>query len=491
MKRWLQNSKKPKFITVLAIFLLPIPVLFSYAYYASLEEIQRHLQSVASFYANRIDALVSDLHRKNARALYASKSCAQLQEEFLFENLSREILIVENQRIVCSSKRGEMQLALSPDYPEDIITSQERLVDLNNDPQQRTLLITNTDKNNPQRGVILIVDKEAISARLGYQNDHRIARLTVKIGDEYYPPNRQFLTHPHSVLVHSAKQLFSLQIVASDEFVSEEITFYLLRAIPASLILSLLIFILGTFFHIRSDLLDDLKKALARKELFLVYQPVVSSTTKAVVGYEALTRWTHPKLGNIKPDRFIPIAEEYDVIHKLTDYIIKQVEQDALYFQEVYIGINIPPSYLTDKRHIQRLIQCGNILAEHKIQLTAEITERQLLEKSSQEAIQVLRAAGVMVAIDDFGTGHTALSVLQDVAFDCLKIDKCFIDSIGVESVNTPVLNTIIELAHQLKVDIVAEGVETAVQADYLQAKGVQYQQGYYHSKPLSLHDLR
>lgn len=210
-------------------------------------------------------------------------------------------------------------------------------------------------------------------------------------------------------------------------------------------------------------------------------------------GYEALIRWVNPKLGFITPDSFIPIAEEYGLINKLTDYVLKQVEQDISSFPTalgLHIGINVPPSYLSSQNHIKRLIKCSNTLSEKGLQLTVEITERQLLDEQGKQVLKPLRNAGIIIAIDDFGTGRTALSVLQDITFDCLKIDKCFTDTIGVDSINAPVLNSIIELAHQLNVEIIAEGIEHAYQAEYLKAKGVKLHQGYYYAKPLCLKEL-
>ncbi|MCG3728445.1 EAL domain-containing protein [Vibrio cincinnatiensis] len=491
----MQNNKKRWLIKVLITCLLPFPIIFIYAYYSSLESIQRQLHNIASAYANRIEALIIDLHTENAKALYGSKNCSQIQEELLFESLLREMFIIEHQKIVCSSKRGKMQSDVSHYYPDGIVTTKERFFDLPNNAWQRTLLVIDADKNNPYRGAVSVVDEKYIQAYLGYHVDNRIAKLIVKVGDDYYPPNGHFLTHAHSVLIHSPQQRFSLQIVASQKFASEQITFHLLSAIPASFVLSLLIFTLIYFQNRRTSLLDDLKKGLERHELFLVYQPIVFTHSGEVHGYEALIRWVNPKLGFINPDSFIPIAEEYGLINKLTDYVLRQVEHDMDHLpindsHRLHIGINVPPSYLSTQKHINRLIDSSNYLANQGFQLIVEITERQLLDEQGQQVLKLLRDAGIRIAIDDFGTGRTALSVLQHITFDCLKIDKCFTDTIGVDSINAPVLNSIIELAKQLEVEIVAEGIEQAYQAEYLKAKGVKYQQGYYYSKPLCLEEL-
>lgn len=486
----MQNKKRVLLKKILSACLIPIPIVFFYAYYTSVTSINSQLNTIADSYAKRIDSLVADLHDENAKALYSNKSCAQIQEDLLFESLLREMLIVEDQQIVCSSKRGEMQSDISYYYPDGIITSKERFFDLQNDPAMRTLLVIDADKNNPYRGAISVVDQGYIQARLGYHTDTRIAKLIVKVGNEYYPANSKFITKQHNVKVNTANKLFTLQIVASDSFVTEQITFYLLSALPASIALSFFIYALFLFFTGRTSLLDDLKRGLERHELFLVYQPVIDSQKQNVVGYEALLRWINPKLGFVKPDTFIQIAEEYGLINKVTDYVINQVQKDAQYLpnhQQLHLSINVPPCYLSHQKHIHRLILCASHLAAQGIQLVVEITERQLLDQKGQAVLHELRQAGVMISIDDFGTGQTSLSVLQHIAFDYLKIDKCFIDSIGVQSVSAPILNTIIELAHQLKVNIVAEGVEHAAQAKYLANKGVQYQQGYFYSKPLDL----
>ncbi|WP_268895526.1 EAL domain-containing protein [Grimontia sedimenti] len=124
------------------------------------------------------------------------------------------------------------------------------------------------------------------------------------------------------------------------------------------------------------------------------------------------------------------------------------------------------------------------------VSITLEITERQLLDDSALTQIDAARRLGVSVAIDDFGVGHTSLSMLQRLNLDYLKIDKCFVDTVGVDSVNAPVLESIIELAHRLNIAIVAEGVENGEQVDFLIHRGCQYQQGYFYSKPLMVGDL-
>lgn len=476
------------------IFLLPVPIIFSYAFYSGLGSIERHLKSIAKSYSKKMDAIISDLHEENENALYVSKSCSQIQEELLFENLLREMLIIENKEIICSSKRGKMSTDVSSYYPDGKIITKEQFFDLNKDAAQRTLLVINADKNNPYRGAVSIVDQSYIKARLDYQSDTRISKFVVKLGDDYYPQgNITFTDKPHSVLETFPQRSFSVQIMASDEFVASQIVFYLLSATPVSLLFSMLLLVLIKIYNVRTSLVDELKKGLSRKELFLVYQPIITTKTQEIKGYEALIRWNNPKLGFVKPDNFISVAEDNGLINDLTSYVIEQLEKDIdklPFLKKIHVSINVPPSYLIHDSNVRRLIDCGYYLTSQGIQLVIEITERQLLDTKSQQALKILRSEGICIAIDDFGTGHTALSILQHIDFDYLKIDKCFTDTIGVDSINAPVLNSIIDLAHQLQVEIVAEGIEEAYQAEYLEEKKVNYQQGYYYSKPLFLEEL-
>lgn len=490
MPNLLKKNNQAKYRKVLLACIIPIPVVFAYAYYTSIKSIHHQLQTIASSYTLRIDDLISTLHDENVNVLVNGQSCQQIQQQLLFESLLREMLIVENQHIVCSSKRGELLTDISRYYPDGKIQNKIRFFDLNDDASMRTLLVINTDKKHPYRGAISVIDQHYIQDRLGYHTDNRIAKLVIKVDNKYYPATEQFHHKRHQALVTSDREKFQLQVIASDDFVKEQVLLYLLSALPASIALSLSIYGLFIFFRGRTSLLDDLKKGLERQELFLVYQPIINSQTQQTVSYEALLRWVNPKLGFVKPDTFILIAEQYGLINKVTDYVIEQVQQNVVHFphdQSIHLSLNIPPCYLAEKQHINRLILCASKLGYYGIQLVVEITERQLLDEQGQNILGELRKAGILIAIDDFGTGHTALSVLQNITFDYLKIDKCFIDSIGMQSVNAPVLNTIIELAHQLNVSIVAEGVENAIQAQYLKDKGVQCQQGYYYSKPLDI----
>lgn len=487
------DSQRRLITKAFAVLILPVPIVFSVAYQVNLKAINNNLETIGTSYVKRIEHLIDDLKENNYQALYRTNNCAQIQNNFLFESNLREMLIVENQTITCSSKRGVRHTDISHRVSASGLNAREFLFDLDGDPDNRTLIVVDVDKNNPQRGAVSIMDRHYVSARLGHGSDKRIKKIVVKLGELYYPENKKFVSQNPSQIVKSSRYDFSLMVEASSDFVDSRVIFSFLSAIPVSLAISILIFIFFQWFSKRNSLVDDLKRALTNKELFLMYQPIISSDDHSIIGAEALIRWVHPSLGFIRPDTFIPLAEEHGLINQITDYVIEHAFEDwkMITIQDKFhLGVNVPPSYLLNDLCLQRLEQYGRAFKDININFDIEITERQLLNEQGQKAIEEVRTLGIQVFIDDFGTGHTTLSVLQNITFDCLKIDKCFVDTIGLQSVNAPVLNAIIDLAHSLNIAIIAEGVETEEQARYLAAKGVQFQQGYYFHRPLMLADI-
>ncbi|TVO32025.1 EAL domain-containing protein [Vibrio algivorus] len=266
----------------------------------------------------------------------------------------------------------------------------------------------------------------------------------------------------------------------------------LLVTIPISLFLSIFWHLFSYWYQTRGSLAEKIKKALINNEFFLVYQPLVDSSTSKIKGVEALIRWNHPRSGFIGPDVFIPVAEQHGLINNITDFVFERtlVDWKTHTTNNLHISINVPPSYLSQNSCLEKLTLLASRYKEQGLKLGIEITERQLLDKSDRAILTDIKKLGIDVSIDDFGTGYTSLSVLEDTEFDYLKIDRCFINTIGIKSINSPVLNSIINLANNMNVLMVAEGVETKEQADYLKDHGVQLLQGYFFYKPMSFEEI-
>jgi sensor c-di-GMP phosphodiesterase-like protein len=240
----------------------------------------------------------------------------------------------------------------------------------------------------------------------------------------------------------------------------------------------------------RTSIKSELASALTEDEFFVCYQPIVNSVTGECVGVEALLRWEHPLQGLVSPDLFISQAETCGMINDLTLHLFKCIKRDVtniLFPKEFHLSINISANSFDSPVLISELEGLYVALKKMNIGVVVEITERQMAKNDdvTQEAMQRLRKVGIRVAIDDFGTGQSSLAYLQAFELDYLKIDKFFVATVDCPSVNTPVLDAIIELGKRLGLKLIAEGVEDETQAEYMRSRGVEYLQGYRYARPM------
>lgn len=243
--------------------------------------------------------------------------------------------------------------------------------------------------------------------------------------------------------------------------------------------------------NIRSSFPSMVKRAAKNKNFFVEYQPIVELSTRRIIGAEALVRWKS-KIAIVRPDHFIPLAEERGLIHLITEQVIHIVARDLPRFldfhPEFQIAINMSAADLRLERTHDLLDQMLTESGARSGNIELEATERAFLQGSeTAKLIEALRKKGFSVAIDDFGTGYSSLSCLQSLSLDTLKIDKSFVDTIGTDGATSHVVGHIIEMARSLELHMVAEGVETEVQATFLEKRGVQYAQGWLFGKPMPI----
>jgi len=237
---------------------------------------------------------------------------------------------------------------------------------------------------------------------------------------------------------------------------------------------------------------EGLRSALQQQEMHLHYQPKIDLKTGAVFGAEALLRWTHPDRGEIPPSVFIPIAEECGLIRSIGDQVLmKACRQRKAWLDNGLnfgpIAVNVSAVQFAEDGFPDRLLA---ILKETELEpqfLELEITESVLMKRVESTAgkLQAIREKGVRIAIDDFGTGYSSLSYLQNFPVDSLKIDQSFVQKIGGRD-QSVLVGAVIEMARALELRVVAEGIETQRQLDFLAALHCDDGQGYYFSKPLS-----
>lgn len=256
-----------------------------------------------------------------------------------------------------------------------------------------------------------------------------------------------------------------------------------------------LAFVVAQLVRINGALPAALRVALKRGEFFLVYQPIVDLRTKEWVGAEALLRWRKSTGEFVSPDVFIPVAERNRLIERITQRVLELVASDAADLlrkrPDFHVAVNLSAQDICNPDICARLRAITTAMGINNQCIHIEATERVFLHaEQARKSVEALRAQGHLVAIDDFGTGYSSLSYLTEFTMDSLKIDKCFVGTIGQHAVTSHVIGHIIEMAKSLELKMIAEGIETEEQAEYLRAHGVQFGQGWLFSKPMPMHEL-
>jgi len=238
----------------------------------------------------------------------------------------------------------------------------------------------------------------------------------------------------------------------------------------------------------------DLRRALDRNEFFVVYQPIVHLASGEISGFEALVRWNHPQRGLVSPGAFIPLAEETGLVIALDHFVLREACQQIRAWQEMFAGREFTISAnLSSKQFLQNdlVAKVQFALAQSGLppqSLKLEITEGVLMNDPEAAATMLhnLRALGIRLSIDDFGTGYSSLSYLHRFPLDTLKVDQSFVKRMQADGQGGEIVDTIVQLARNLRMDVIAEGIETPEQLQRLRAIDCDYGQGYLFSRPMT-----
>jgi diguanylate cyclase (GGDEF)-like protein len=238
---------------------------------------------------------------------------------------------------------------------------------------------------------------------------------------------------------------------------------------------------------------QELRHALTAGQFEVHYQPIMSIDDRRTVGMEALVRWQHPQRGLMSPDKFIPLAEETQLIDRLGEWVLRQACSDASTWPPaIQIAVNVSPVQFRSSDLVSRV---ASILVETGLpakRLELEITESVLLQHSEKNiaALHELRALGVSIALDDFGTGHSSLSYLRTFPFDKIKIDRSFVSEMSRMDVCAAIVCAVANLGRSLEITTTAEGVETKEQLELVRAAGCTQAQGYLFGRPCAVSEL-
>jgi sensor c-di-GMP phosphodiesterase-like protein len=295
--------------------------------------------------------------------------------------------------------------------------------------------------------------------------------------------------------IRAAQSDLAVVVATPQGYIFRRIGHFALFFIPVGILCGAIFSLLFSLVARRhSSFPTMLRRALKDDSLYVLYQPVVELATRRIVGAEALVRWKS-NFADMRPDYFIPQAEEYGMIQLITAQVLAMVASDLPQFLKIdpkfCVAVNVSAADLCDNRTIDAMEQFLRVSGGRPENVEIEATERAFLQgPETSELIDALRAKGFSVAIDDFGTGYSSLSCLQTLSLDTLKIDRAFVETINTDGVTSQVVLHIIEMAHSLHLEMVAEGVETEPQAQYLQKRGVRYAQGWHFGRPMGVTPL-
>lgn len=236
-----------------------------------------------------------------------------------------------------------------------------------------------------------------------------------------------------------------------------------------------------------------LHRALEREEFQVYYQPQVNLQTGQIVGAEALLRWQHPERGLVPPGSFIPLAEKTGLIVPIGEWVLKTACFETKVWRQsgvsvaLRVSVNLSPRQFSQPDLRQKIVQIIQATGFDPLCLELELTESTLMQDVADAiaTLSELQALGIKIAVDDFGTGYTFLSYLKQFPFTTLKLDRCFVRNVGSDPTNTAITTAIIQLAHNLNLEVIAEGVETEAELAYLRQQGCDFMQGFLFSRPL------
>jgi sensor c-di-GMP phosphodiesterase-like protein len=415
-----------------------------------------------------------------------------LREQVTRRPFVRSTNLVKDNTLYCSSLFGEINEKIDPgDYAEG------KLWLMNGNPVTPGTALLVYRLSDGQRGALSTLDGYHLSNVLRLIGRKTI--LLLQVGSNWLSADEKVHAGPPPVIPVAQTTLNSSRyaFTVAAGFPEGETWRYMLAQYPP--LFSLLIFfgvvsgLIGHVLQKRSTSPSvEMQRALEAAEFIPYFQPVVLGDSKKWSGAEVLMRWNHPKEGLVRPDLFIPFAEHSGLIVPMTRSLMRQTAAllaplSGSFEAPFHIGINITARHCKD---LQLVEDCREFLANFapgSISLILELTERELIEPTAitHQLFEQLHALGVMIAIDDFGTGHSSLGYLRQFNVDFLKIDQSFVAMIGADALSRHILDSIIELSVKLDLSIVAEGVETEEQSDYLTAHGVNYLQGYLFGRPM------
>ncbi|WP_264645350.1 EAL domain-containing protein [Candidatus Symbiopectobacterium sp. NZEC127] len=491
---------------ILCAGVFPLLLVLLFTFVESRQIVKRDLQSTANLALDQAESITTRAWSLlEALQPLQGKLCEDIRDDL--QRLSaqfayfRAIGLTYDKSIYCSSLFAHNALEISDvimmPLPEKLPPAWSLSVDQIKDADiSPTLIFIRTPDDG--WGAFGLVDAQYLVTLMNAVNKLRGFQLNIRVGDGdlIHPsitaaPNQPEWLSGAEYHITSERFPIAVSITAPAAEMGKAWQFAFLTLLPLALVLSALFILAALYWQKRKlSFQDELRRGITNNEFSVYYQPVYGTEAQRCTGAEALLRWRRADGQWIRPDVFIAAAEAENMIIPLTRHLLKLVEEDVTRWHiepNFHLGLNVAAEHLQDSEFIADIRQFAANVAAHRFLITLELTERSLISEGPEvvQRLQQLRQEGIHVAIDDFGTGHCSLSYLQSFPLDYLKIDQGFVRTISSQEEETPILDTIISLAHRLNLKIVAEGVETARQLHYLTQHGVGYIQGFLYAKPM------
>ena len=409
----------------------------------------------------------------------------------------------QTQRIFCSSEHslGDVDFPLKSLIKDNTLQASGIAWNENSLISGKEALIIYRKLDN-NRIIIGVLDSQYYKDILQLVMGLRVKTITLRVGNlQLINKGSQFILSPLTAITDDTNliSLSKMHVAITAEHSDYQLRKHIQSISPLAIFIAFLFFVwssrwiylrLGENNNFRRYVIESIKE-----KLFLPYYQPIIGLQGAIAGVEVLIRWQHPRLGLLSPALFIQQAESQDLLTPIMLSLIKNIENDLMkkpLLAQSRVGINITAQQLNDQTMLNAIFALNAKLKYLDYQLVVELTEEGLVSDPdlANKIIKEMGQAGIMVAIDDFGIGHSSLASLSRFPFHYLKIDKSFIDHIVSREKDQIIVANMIDMARQLNLNIVAEGVENKDQADYLALLGVDYLQGFYFSKPLPIDEL-
>lgn len=500
---------------VLLAIAVPILIALFVAHWASMQRMDELSSQMAHRILVQADRITVEMRRANqiSRLTPGPEGCSpqsllRLRNAMLHSDTLADMGYVRDDRLLCSAL-GQQDLAIGkPTYISPYGYQIRNSVHLPTAPDV-TLLAT----TNPATGFSLFTHPDQVmdiipqgepwaAAVIGTGKDGAVLAKRGTIERDWMARTTSgtsgiFVYKRHIVAWERSRQgAYTVFAAMPNAMWAPVVLQSTLLALALGLVASLLLVFAVRRMALRNTSLRYLlKQAIKQGELSVVYQPVVELATGRWIGAEALMRWHRPRGESISPDIFIPIAEESGLMPALGEHLLRTIERETTplftRYPDFQLALNFSAEDLCASGFPARLKLASDRTGAKPRNLHVEVTERVFMHlDDAAPIIASLQGIGISVAIDDFGTGYSSLSYLTHLQFDWLKIDKSFVGTVETGAVTSKIVDHIIAMSKSLGIQMIAEGVENQMQADYLREHGVQYAQGWLYAKAMPITEL-